>query len=291
MDAWRRFAIGSGALAVAFLAPRFSSVARAASPSEARSLSAHAWLGVSMEKAPATTSGVHIKHVLRGSPAEKAGVKEGDFIRAIDGAEVGSPDDVTRIVGGHAPGDAIVASLSRAQETLSLKISLATRPSPSEMLRMDLLGAFAPPWVGVEPVGSAPASLSSLRGKVVLLDFWATWCGPCRLLAPKLSALQARYGAQGLRVVGITTDDAEKAALFAQRVTMRYPVEVDPKGDTSRIYDVSALPTLFILDKRGVVRDVSIGYDEGRDAQIETLLKELLSEPAPTAPSSAPNGE
>ena len=246
----------------------------------------HAWLGIAMEKG-GTTLGVHVKHVLRGSPAERAGLKEGDFIHSIDGQGVASPDDVSRIVGGHAPGDAIVASVSRAEEPLSLRVSLATRPSASDMLRMDLVGAFAPSWVGVEPVGTAPPSIATLRGKVVLLDFWATWCGPCRLLAPKLSALQARYGAQGLRVVGITTDDAEKAALFAQRVSMRYPIAVDPKGETSRIYDISALPTLFIIDKRGVVRDVSIGYDEGRDAQIEDLLKELLAEPAPSAPGSA----
>ena len=238
----------------------------------------HAWLGIAMEKVT-EGGGVHVKHVLRGSPADRAGLKEGDLIRAIDGEKVASPDDVTRIVSKHEPGDAIVASLSRAQDALSIKVALANRPSPDEMLRMDRVGAFAPPWVGLEPIGDAPSSVSSLRGKVVLLDFWATWCGPCRFLAPKLGALQARYGAQGLRVVGVTTDPSEVAAVFAQRTNMRYPIAVDPKGDTSGAYEVSALPTLFVIDKRGVVRDVVVGYDEGRDAQIESLLKELLAEP------------
>ncbi len=162
------------------------------------------------------------------------------------------------------------------------------------MLRMDLVGAFAPAFVSIEPIGDAPASLASLRGKVVLLDFWATWCGPCRMLAPRLSALQTRYGAQGLRVLGLTTDDGEKAALFAQRVNMRYPIALDRSGETSREYDISALPTLFVIDKRGVVRDVSIGYDDGRDAQVEALVKELLAESpagaASTPPAAAPNG-
>ena len=63
--------------------------------------------------------------------------------------------------------------------------------------------------------------------------------------------------------MGVTTDPAEVAAVFAQRTNMRYPIAVDPKGDTSRAYGVSALPTLFVIDKRGVVRDVAIGYDEG----------------------------
>jgi thiol-disulfide isomerase/thioredoxin len=295
-----------------------SSVAVAAGPGggETHPFGGHAWLGISMErgatakgasekgasekggaeKGATSSSGVHVKHVLRGSPADKAGVKEGDFIRAIDGANVASPDDVSRIVAGHDPGEAVVASLSRAADVLSIKIPLAARPSADEMLRMDRVGAFAPSWVGVEPVGDAPPSLGALRGKVVLLDFWATWCGPCRLLAPKLSAMQTRYGAQGLRVVGVTTDAPEKAALFAQRVSMRYPVTIDRRGETSQAYDVSALPTLFVIDKRGVVRDVAVGYDEGREAQIETLLQTLLAEPAPpelapAAPAPADRGE
>ncbi len=244
-----------------------------------------------MEKVAAATEGVRVKHVLRGSPAEKAGLREGDVLRAIDGAKVAAPDEVSRIVANHAPGDAVVATVARAsQGPLTITITLAGRPSADEMLRMDRVGVFAPAWVGVEPVGDAPPSLASLRGKVVLLDFWATWCGPCRLLAPKLSALQARYGAQGLRVVGITTDDAEKAALFAQRTAMRYSLGVDPKGETSRAYDISALPTLFVIDKRGVVRDVAVGYDEGREAQIEALLAQLLAEPAP-ADLPATDGE
>jgi thiol-disulfide isomerase/thioredoxin len=267
------------ALALGALAPASASAADPGGGA-ARVFGGRAWLGIAMERA-ADAAGVRVKHVLRGSPAEKAGLKDGDLIRAIDGEKVASPDDVSRIVGSHEPGEGIVASLSRAQDTLSMKIALANRPAADEMLRMDRVGAFAPAWVGLEPIGDAPASIAALRGKVVLLDFWATWCGPCRILAPKLSALQARYGAQGLRVVGVTSDPSEKAALFAQRMSMHYPIEIDPSADTAHAYDVSALPTLFIIDKRGVVRDVSIGYDEGRDAQIEALLKALLAEPAP----------
>jgi thiol-disulfide isomerase/thioredoxin len=226
--------------------------------------------------------GVLVKHVVHGSPAEKAGLKDGDAILTVDGVRVASPEEVTRTVGGHRPGDTIAATISRANAALSLRIPLAPRPSGDEMLRMDRVGLFAPAWVGVEPVGTAPASVAALRGNVVVLDFWATWCGPCRLLAPKLSALQARYGAQGLRVVGLTTDPAESAALFAQRSGMTYPIAIDAKALTSSAYAVSALPTLFVIDKRGVVRDVSIGYQPDKDAQIEALLKELLAEPAPT---------
>src|SRR5205823_5841908 len=157
-----------------------------------------------------------------------------------------------------------------------------SRPTLDEMTRMDRVGAFAPAWVNVEPIGDGPRSVAQLRGKVVVLDFWATWCGPCRVLGPKLSAMQARYGAQGLRVIGMTTESSEEAAVFAQKHGVRYALASDPSVETTRAYGVSALPTLFVIDKRGVVRDVEIGYAPEHDAQIEALVKRLLAEPAPT---------
>ena len=128
-------------LAVGLLALAPASVS-AADPGSgaARVLGGRAWLGIAMERA-ADAAGVRVKHVLRGSPAEKAGLKDGDLIRAIDGEKVASPDDVSRIVGSHEPGEGIVASLSRAQDSLSMKIALASRPAADEMLRMDRVGA------------------------------------------------------------------------------------------------------------------------------------------------------
>src|SRR5262249_54924513 len=113
-------------------------------------------------------------------------------------------------------------------------------------------------------------------------DFWATWCGPCRLTAPTLSAWQARYGAQGLSVVGITTDEAIEAATFARKHSMRFTVASDAAAETSHAYGVQALPTLFVIDRRGVVRDVAIGYDPDREAQVEALVRTLLAESAPS---------
>ncbi|HXN33798.1 MAG TPA: TlpA disulfide reductase family protein, partial [Polyangiaceae bacterium] len=122
---------------------------------------------------------------------------------------------------------------------------------------------------------------AALRGRVVVLDFWATWCAPCRIVAPKLGALQARYGAQGLSVLGVSTEEAQDVALFAQRLPMRYAVAVDKHAETTRSYGVASLPTLVVIDKRGIVRDVAIGYDPMADARLESTVRGLLAEAAP----------
>jgi peroxiredoxin len=115
----------------------------------------------------------------------------------------------------------------------------------------------------------------------VLLAFWATWCGACRMASPRLSDLQVRYGAQGLSVIGLANEEPDEVSPSVTRQQMRYAVGADRKGETSAAYGVASLPSVFIIDKKGVVRDVSVGYDPGREAQVESLLKTLLAEPAP----------
>jgi peroxiredoxin len=236
------------------------------------------WLGVSMDSGGA--SGVTVRHVVRSSPAHKAGMKTGDRIVRLDGGLMSRAPDVTRAVGLRAAGDVVEILISRGGREQTLRATLEARPSSDDVLRMDHVGAAAPTWVNVAPVAAAPTALAQLRGRVAIVDFWATWCGACRLAAPHLSALQARYGAQGLTVVGITTDDAEKAATFAQNVEARFPIVLDPDGDTTGAYGVSELPTLFLVDKRGVVRHVEVGFGPAGAAEVERLVKELLAEPA-----------
>jgi thiol-disulfide isomerase/thioredoxin len=238
------------------------------------------WLGVSMEDGH--PDGGRVKHVVRGSPAEKVGVKEGDRLVEIDGTRAATAGDVIRLVGSHAAGDSVALKIARENQELALTATLANFPSPDEMMRMDHVGTFAPAWKGVEAAsGVVPKSIGDLKGRVVLLDFWATWCAPCRVLSPKLSAMQSRYGAQGLTVVGLSTERPDDVTLFAQRTGMKYGVGVDRRAETSQAYTVASLPTLFIIDKRGVVREIEVGYDPTHDAQVEALVKQLLAEPVP----------
>lgn len=252
----------------------------AASPSHearAQSVGGRPWLGVALEN---DSQGVRVGHVTRGSPADAAGVREGDHLRRVAGAVVSQASDVIRAVAANAVGDRIQIELTRGQGTQKVGAVLAGFPSQDELVRMDLVGAAAPTWRDTQAVaGAFPSSVAAMRGHVVLLDFWATWCGPCRVSIPKLEALQARYGAQGLSVIGISTEDAADVALFAQRMGMHYGVGVDPHGATTRTYSVFSLPTLVVIDRAGTVRDVAIGYDPS--ASLDTTVKALLAEPSP----------
>lgn len=237
---------------------------------------APAWLGIQMDDA--SVGGVLVKHVVRNSPAEAGGIKEGDIVTEVGGEKVDRPEQVSALVGARAIGDSISIGVLRAGARREIAVVLRERPSRDGVLRVDPVGAFAKEWVNVKAIGGAPKKLADVRGKVVLVDFWATWCGPCRFISPKLSALQSRFGAQGLKVVGITTDAADVAANFAEKSQMKYAVVADESGDTSRAYGVSGIPTLFIIDKKGVVRDVLVGYDNTFDARLESQITQLLKE-------------
>jgi peroxiredoxin len=237
------------------------------------------WLGVALDSDEHGGAGVRVGHVTRGSPADKAGLREGDRILRVGTVNVSRGAEVVHEVAGHAIGESLRLAFVRAGAEKGAVAVLAPMPSQDDMLRMDLVGSFAPTWRDLTAAsGTLPQSISDLHGKVVLIDFWATWCAPCRVSIPKLGALQARYGAQGLNVIGISTEDLQDVASFAQRMGMHYPVAVDPRGGTTRAYGIISMPTMVVVDKRGVVREVSVGYDPSGDTRLEATLRALLQE-------------
>jgi peroxiredoxin len=242
------------------------------------------WLGVELDKAGTVPRGVRVHHAVRSSPAWSAGVRDGDVIVRVEDAVAARPDDIIREVGTHAPGTAVRVVLLRSGAEVPVTVTLQTAPDGDEMLRLDKVGAQAPvSWKGLASVsGPLPSGIGELRGRVVIVDFWAAWCMACRMSTPKLTSWQSKFGAQGLSVIGITDDPVEQASAGAQDFGMRYAaVASDESYATQRAFGVRALPTVFVIDKRGVIRDVSVGFDPRKEAQMEALVRRLLAEPAP----------
>jgi peroxiredoxin len=144
----------------------------------------------------------------------------------------------------------------------------------------DLLGNPAPDFsVPLALGGRGEVSLRALRGRVVVLDFWGTFCAPCKAAFPKLESLNTKYAESGLQVVAISEDDAddqEKIAGFAAAHGARFAIAWDRDRTIARDYKPDAMPSTFVIDRRGVVRYEHVGYRDGDERQIEREVQELL---------------
>jgi thiol-disulfide isomerase/thioredoxin len=125
-------------------------------------------------------------------------------------------------------------------------------------------------------LSGAPITLDALRGKVVWLNFWASWCPPCQQETPILRALSDEYRPRGLEIVAISVQETspDDVAAYADRYRLRYTIGFDGSGHILRAYRVFALPTQFFLDTNGVIRQIVSGpVDEpGARALIESML-------------------
>ncbi len=134
------------------------------------------------------------------------------------------------------------------------------------------------PAVKIQGLDGRPFSLDSLKGQVVVLDFWASWCVPCRTSFPFLDSLQSRYGAQGLGVVGLTLEEDDDAVrAFLEQVPVRFPIARDPTGRAGEAFQVVAMPTTFLLDREGRIAARFEGGDRRTHAGIEAAVPILLS--------------
>jgi thiol-disulfide isomerase/thioredoxin len=142
-------------------------------------------------------------------------------------------------------------------------------------------GAVLPP-LNAPALGTAqPLALQSFRGRVLYVDFWASWCVPCRLSMPALDALHRKHGARGFSVVGVNKDNTPAdAQRFLQRVPVGFAL-VDDRGDAlARAFDVKAMPSGYLVDRRGVVRRVHRGFTAETAAALEREIEALLAEPS-----------
>jgi len=171
-----------------------------------------------------------------------------------------------------------------------MNTNLLSRASRLAMGLALALGATLASAVPVAPSTTAPdftlrtmdgknVRLQELRGRVVLVNFWATWCGPCRQEMPHLNKLFDKYQSSGFVMLGVNIDDDPANAIgVANKLGMRFPVLLDTDKKVSRLYDLNTMPSTVVIDRDGKVRYVHRGYRDGYELNYDKQIRELVKE-------------
>jgi peroxiredoxin len=148
----------------------------------------------------------------------------------------------------------------------------------SSLAATDLAGQTAPDFA-LKSANGENLRLSEYRGDVVMINFWATWCGPCRQEMPLLDELYTRYQRVGFSLLGINIDDDSRRAMqMVEDLGVQFPVLFDERKEVSKLYEVEAMPVTILLDREGTVRHVHHGYKPGYEEKYLTQIRSLLRE-------------
>lgn len=233
------------------------------------------WLGVALAEDD-EVRGVGVTRIMAKTPAARAGMKTGDRIVAVDGEATATAAEVQRLTGAHRPGEEMRVDLLRDHRPVTLTVTLEEKPSREAMVERQLLGRPAPGFaVDVVSADGARRKLADWRGKPTIIEFWATWCGPCRLVSRELAALKKEHG-DDIHVVAISSEPPEVIRAYLEKHEASYPVGHDVDARAHDAYLISSFPTVILLDAQHQVSAVLMGAGN-RDAlssKLETLVAE-----------------
>ncbi len=135
------------------------------------------------------------------------------------------------------------------------------------------------PQFRLDSMAGKPVSLDQYKGQVVMINFWASWCGPCRTEMPILEKLHAKYKAMGFTMIGVNVEpDSQLAVDWLKSTPVTFPILFDTRSEVSKLYQVSGMPSTVIIDRKGNLRWLHRGYKAGDENayldQIRALVRE-----------------
>ncbi len=177
----------------------------------------------------------------------------------------------------------LTATVAVPDSKVSAPAAMTAPAAPAAMVAKPMaalpkLGA-APQWK-LQDLAGKPVTFADFKGKVVVVDFWATWCPPCREEVPGYVELQNKYGKDGLMIVGVSLDQAgpEVVKAFAAKYGVNYPMVMGDEAVVTAFGGIEALPTTFLIDAQGQIRDRKIGMESKED--YEKKIVAVLGEKA-----------
>jgi len=238
---------------------------------EGAAADAKPWIGLSL--GAGSFGGAKVRAVVGGSPGERAGVKAGDEVLAIDDKPTDSPAAVIAAVVRAGVGhQAHLRIVDPKGHTRMVNVTYEAKPDREKMQRDALLGRPAPDFLPSVQSGAKLPKISGMRGQVVVIDFFATWCGPCIEAMPHVEGLHQKLKQKGLVVMGVSNESSDIVAHAAERFHVTYPLASDDGETVSEAYQVFALPTMVVIDRKGVVREVAVADTEALDAAVEAAM-------------------
>jgi thiol-disulfide isomerase/thioredoxin len=220
-----------------------------------------AWIGITLDP-----EGCRVREVMSGAPAERAGLHAGDEILSIDGVRVSTAAELIDRVGEKGIGETVKLALRRGGKETSAVLKLEARPEELEIIRTNLVG---------KPLPELPAGRTDLGGKVVVVEFWATWCSACRSAFPRLAEWHKKFAGRGLRIVSISDEPAETVQKHFGGKPPPWALLQDQEQKAYGRFRVPAIPTFVVVGRDGKVRYVEVGAGDRLDA-IEAAFTGLL---------------
>jgi len=137
----------------------------------------------------------------------------------------------------------------------------------------------APDFSGAALRGTQPVRRADFRGQVLLVDFWASWCAPCRQALPKYQALRQEFAGRGFEVIGVNVDEHPQDGLNALKsMPLAFPLVADPQGKIATAYDVKVMPSSYVVDRHGIVRRINRGFISDDVQALRQTIAALLEE-------------
>jgi len=241
------------------------------------------WLGVGLEaldeaeqaKAKVDYPAVRVRKVFRNSPAAKGGFKAGDLILKVGKSVIRKGvKEMVAHVQSHEQGETVVFTVFREDSESMISVVLDPFPNQKNLLENEWKNQVFPEVSFTDLHKGSEESIQSNKGKVIVLDYWATWCGPCRKAAPSLEKLRDRFSKEDVLIAGITAEDRPVVEVYDRNNPANYSIWLDTESAFSKVLGARSLPTFIVVDREGKVQRLIVGLNELNT--LEAVIQKLL---------------
>ena len=242
------------------------------------------WLGVGLESLNVEEQkeykldypAVRVRKVFRNSPAAKAGVQKGDLIFRVGSSDIrNGVKEMVAHVQSHEQGSTVRFLLGRDQQEISIEVVLDPFPNQRNLLENEWKNLSFPESTFQNLKHSSEVTIQQEKGKIVILDYWATWCGPCRAAAPELEELRTQYPESVLTIIGVSAEDKSVVEAYERNNPATYPIWLDTNKVINDVIGAGSLPTFMLIDRDGKIQRIVVGMKGVKEMAKE--VKNLVS--------------